>query len=215
MALINAFNMLDGMDGLAGGVALAAFAGLAVLASIHGANTSLQVCVCMIGALSAFLLLNVPVSYNRSVRTFMGDAGSTLLGFLLSGLALTLVQSDRANVSPVCILWMLPIPVFELFSSTVRRLRRGQSPLAADRGHFHHRLMDAGFSVRAIFFAYFTFSVLSVAMGVTACRQGLADSQMFASYAALFVVWKLFIRSAPRFTRYLPHGWHREHQNWA
>ncbi|MEY4375478.1 MAG: hypothetical protein RJB26_28, partial [Pseudomonadota bacterium] len=216
MALINAFNMLDGMDGLAGGVAVVAFAGMVVLAGGHGgAPTVLLLATSMVGALSAFLLFNLPASYNRRVRTFMGDAGSTLLGFVLAALALRLVQPDRAAISPVCVLWLVPIPIFELFASTTRRALQGKSPLAADNGHFHHRLMAAGFSVRAIFFTYFCFSVLSVAVGVLGCRSGASEAWLFAGFGLLFAGWMGFVAAAPRVARYLPHGWHRHHQSWA
>lgn len=216
IALINAFNMLDGMDGLAGGVAVVAFAGVALLATSHtGSPVALLVSCCMIGALSAFLLFNLPASFNRRVRTFMGDAGSTLLGFVLAALALGLVQPTRAAISPICVLWLVPIPIFELFASTTRRALQGKSPLAADNGHFHHRLMAAGFSVRAIFFTYFTFTVLSVAAGVVACRVGQPESVLFVGFCALFAAWMAFVALAPRIAGHLPRGWHREHQTWA
>ena len=216
IALINAFNMLDGMDGLAGGVGVVAFGGVAVLAASHaGSPAALFLAACMVGALSAFLLFNVPASFNRGMRTFMGDAGSTLLGFVLAALALGLVQPTRAGISPVCILWLVPIPIFELFASTTRRALQGKSPLAADNGHFHHRLMAAGFSVRAIFFTYFTFSVLSVAGGVWACRADHPESWLFAGFGGLFAFWMGFLALAPRIAGHLPHGWHREHQTWA
>ena len=216
IALINAFNMLDGMDGLAGGVAVVAFAGMAVLAGSHGGSSpALLVAICMMGALSAFLLFNLPSSINRGVRTFMGDAGSTLIGFIIAALGLGLVQPDHAAVSPVCILWLVPIPIFELFASTTRRVLQSRSPMAADNGHFHHRLMVAGFSVRAIFFTYFTFTLLSVAVGVEACRAGVPESGMFAGFCLLFVLWMVFVALAHRIAAYLPHGWQHKHQTWT
>ena len=216
IALVNAFNMLDGMDGLAGGVAVVAFGGMVALASSHGGSAAaLLVAICMVGALSAFLLFNVPTSRNRGVRTFMGDAGSTLLGFVFAALSLGLVQSNHANINPVCILWLVPIPIFELFTSTTRRLLQGKSPLAADNSHFHHRLMAAGFSVRAIFFTYFTFTLLSVAVSVAARRTGVHEPAMFGGFCLLFALWLGFVAVAHRVVIYLPQGWRREHQTWA
>jgi len=216
IALVNAFNMLDGMDGLAGGVAVVAFVGVVALASGYGGSPeALLLASCMVGALSAFLLFNVPTSRNRSVRTFMGDAGSTLLGFVFAALSLGMVQSNQANINPVCILWLVPIPIFELFTSTTRRLLQRKSPLAADNSHFHHRLMAAGFSVRAIFFTYFTFTLLSVAVSVAACRTGVHESVMFGGFCALFALWMGFVAMAHRVIHYLPQGWRREHQTWT
>ena len=215
MALINAFNMLDGLDGLAGGVAIVGFIGLSVLAAVHGAQNVLHISLCMIGALAAFLLFNLPTAFNRSVRTFMGDAGSTLLGFVLAGASLSLVQTKLQDISPMCLVWMLPIPVFELFSSTARRLLNGKSPFAADRGHFHHRLMEAGFFVRGIFIGYFALSTISVAIGVAGCLAAVPDSFMLAVFALLFVAWKVFVRLSPRFLPKLPPRWQRHTENWT
>jgi len=215
IALINAFNMLDGLDGLAGGVALVGFVGISALAASHGSPTALHLSLCLIGALAAFLLFNLPAGFNRPVRTFMGDAGSTLLGFVLAGLALKLVQTDRADIHPMCMVWMLPIPVFELFSSTVRRLRKGLSPLAADRGHYHHRLMEAGFSIRGIFMGYLGFSAVTVALGTIACQQGVAEVLLLAGFGVLFVAWEAFVRLAPRFVPLLPPRWQRHTQSWV
>ncbi len=216
IALINAFNMLDGMDGLAGGVALVACIGMVVLVGGQdGSPAVLLMATCMVGALSAFLLFNVPSSFNRGVRTFMGDAGSTLLGFVLAALALALVQPGQGSVSPVCILWLMPIPIFELFASTTRRVLQGKSPLAADNDHFHHRLLAAGFSVRGIFFTYFSFTLGSVAIGIYGCRTDMPESGLFAGFCLLFALWMGFVAVAHRVAAFLPHGWHREHQNWA
>ncbi len=116
----------------------------------------------------------------RRRLVFMGDAGSTLLGFAFAASAMTLVNARGGNVPPALILWLVAIPIFELFSSTFRRAVRGMSPMEADTGHYHHRLMDAGWPVAAIAPFYFLFSAVSVgigiglyAMGVCGCRDVL------------------------------------------
>ncbi|MEO8316345.1 MAG: MraY family glycosyltransferase, partial [Pseudomonadota bacterium] len=150
VALINAFNMLDGLDGLAGSAGLVALGGIMTVSSLSGAASSLLIAGSMFGAVAAFLVFNLPTHLNRAVRTFMGDAGSTLLGFLLAGLSLELVQSKGVALSPIVVVWLMPIPIFELFTSTARRIVRGLPPTQADSGHFHHLLIAAGLSVRAI-----------------------------------------------------------------
>ena len=215
IALINAFNMLDGMDGLAGGTSLVAFTAFAALAWMNGSTPVMLVSASMIGALLAFLFFNMPAKFNRPWRTFMGDAGSTLLGFLLAGVALGLVQSDGPAVPPVLILWMMPIPIFELFASTFRRLLKGKSPFAADRGHFHHVLLDAGFSVRAIFYCYLLFSILSASLGVLASRHAIPDGWWVLGLAALAMLWRMLLKFAPRIASRLPQQWHRENQSWV
>jgi UDP-GlcNAc:undecaprenyl-phosphate GlcNAc-1-phosphate transferase len=197
MALINAFNMLDGLDGLAGGCALIALGGLSAIAIATHEPAAAIIACSLFGACCAFLLFNVPVRYNRGFRTFMGDAGSTLVGFVLACVALILIQPSRSDVPPAFILWMVPIPVFELFSSIGRRLVAGVSPLRADNGHFHHRLLQAGFSTRQVFTSYFLLSNAAVAFGVAARWAGISESLMFAMFLLFFGTWVAFVQMAP------------------
>jgi UDP-GlcNAc:undecaprenyl-phosphate GlcNAc-1-phosphate transferase len=208
VALINAFNMLDGLDGLAGSAGLVALCGLMIVASIGGSIATVLVAGSMLGAVAAFLLFNLPTQFNRSVRTFMGDAGSTLLGFVLAGLALTLVQPEEIDLAPMVVLWLMPIPIFELFSSTARRIMRGMSPAQADTGHFHHRLVKAGLSVRAICALYFVASALSCAFGVWAYQTGISEPKLFAGFCVAFGAWLFLIRQASRLVGLLP-AWFR------
>lgn len=213
MALINAFNMLDGLDGLAGGCGFAGFAGFAVMAILHDAPTSAVLASGMVGACVGFLIFNLPSRFNRGLRTFMGDAGSTLLGFMLACVALILVQPTRANIAPVFVLWMLPIPIFELFTTTARRLMRGTSPMRADEGHFHHHFVKAGFSVRLVFTMYVVISVLSVWAGVAALEAGVAEPVMFGLFLLFFVGWLVFVRFAPAIGAQLPKRLRRNLEN--
>ncbi len=204
MALINAFNMLDGLDGLAGGCGLIAFAGFSAIAIVHEASTSALLAASLLGACVGFLIFNVPARYNRGLRTFMGDAGSTLLGFMLACVALILIQPTRADIPPVFILWMMPIPIFELFTTTVRRLLRGLSPMRADDGHFHHQFLQAGFSVRLIFSMYLGVSVISAWCGVAALEAGIDEPVMFGLFLLFFGAWLALVRYAPAIASLLP-----------
>jgi UDP-GlcNAc:undecaprenyl-phosphate/decaprenyl-phosphate GlcNAc-1-phosphate transferase len=208
VALINAFNMLDGLDGLAGSSGLVALAGITIISSLGGSSGTVLVAGSMLGSVAAFLMFNLPTSLNRPIRTFMGDAGSTLLGFLLAGLSLRLVQRDTLNVDPMIVLWMMPIPIFELFSSTARRVAKGMPPTQADNGHFHHRLIAAGLSVRAICTSYFLVSAASCAFGVWAYSRSLPQPVLFAGFCIAFAAWLLFVRSAHRLVAGLP-AWFR------
>lgn len=204
MALINAFNMMDGLDGLAGGCGLIAFAGLAAIALLHDATTSAILAFSMLGACVGFLVFNLPTKLNRKLRTFMGDAGSTLLGFMLACVALILIQPARADIPPVFILWTMPIPIFELFTSTGRRLFRGISPMRADHGHFHHKFVHAGFSVRLTFMLYVVVSAGSAWFGVMALEAGVPEPVMFGLFVAFFMAWLAFVRLAPAIGSVLP-----------
>lgn len=204
VALVNAFNMLDGLDGLAGSCGLVAATAFAVISVAVGAPTAAAISAGLAGAIAGFLLFNVPVALNRPLRTFMGDGGSTLLGFGLASLALTLVQTDRADVSPVLVLWIVTIPIFELFATTGRRLLRGVSPLEPDNGHFHHLLLRAGLPVRAVFVLYFVSSAATAAFALWAHRQGVPDPLLFMGFGLAFLAWMGFVHNARRFISALP-----------
>ena len=204
IALINGFNMLDGLDGLAGGVAFVAMAGLAVYFIGAGQAHAAVVALSIVGAISGFLVFNLPARFNRPLLVFMGDAGSTYLGFALAGISLIAIQPTGEGLPPVVILWLMPVPILELFTSTIRRAVTGLSPMQADRGHFHHRLLDAGFSVRAIFILYFLVSSISAACGLLLWRAEVSESLLFYAFAGLSSMWLLGIRNAKWLAAMLP-----------
>ena len=209
IALINALNMLDGVDGIAGGVSLAAFAALGLVAAGAAAPVSAAISWALVGAILGFMAFNMPAPFNRRFRTFMGDAGSTLLGFLMAGVALVLVQPEKADLAPVVVLWFAAIPIFELFTTTARRLVARAAPWRPDRGHFHHRLLAANFSVRLIFGIYLATSVLLAVIGYAGHRAGTPDHILFAGFLASFGLWLAFIHVAQRLGARLPDRFRR------
>ena len=212
IALINGFNMLDGLDGLAGGVALVALCGLSFVFALQLGAGPLIIAMSLVGTIVAFLIFNLPARFNRPVLTFMGDAGSTLLGFLLAALALLAIQPTTAeSLPPVIVLWLLPVPIIELFTSTFRRAVTGLSPMTADSGHFHYRLRDAGFSVRAIFVLYFATSSLAAVTGIWAWRSGVSEAAMFYGFLGLTAVWLVLTQNARTVARHLPRSLKRAH----
>jgi UDP-GlcNAc:undecaprenyl-phosphate/decaprenyl-phosphate GlcNAc-1-phosphate transferase len=167
IAAINAFNMLDGMDGLAGATALISLIALAVMAWPGDAST-IGLCFVIGGSICAFLVFNLPTHTNRSVRCFMGDAGSTLLGFCVACVCIRVSQGVTSGkpVAPVATLWAVAMPLYELFWTTLRRILRGTSPFRADTSHFHHLLLKAGFGVRGAFAVFVVLASLLAACGV-------------------------------------------------
>lgn len=207
---INAFNMLDGMDGLAGAVSMVALAGIALLAWGGGLQFSLQVSLTLAGAVGAFLLFNLPIRRNRGVRCFMGDAGSTLIGFILALLCMRLTQGDSQIMAPVSVLWLVALPVFELLWTIIRRLSRGQSPFAADREHFHHLLVDSGLGVRGAFIVYVLYATLLAAAGFVFHRVGLPESLQFALFVLTGIFTVMLMYRAPKLVARMPPEWHRK-----
>jgi UDP-GlcNAc:undecaprenyl-phosphate GlcNAc-1-phosphate transferase len=188
VAAINAFNMLDGMDGLAGALAMVALASLAVLADHGGVVAALSVSVVVMGAVAAFLVSNLPISLNRDVRCFMGDSGSTLLGFSVAWLCIVVSQGPAPAATPVTMLWVVALPLYELSWTVIRRTIRGISPFKPDNGHLHHLVLQAGFGVRAAFVLFVVLAVLLASFGIAIDRMGMPDSWSFALFLIVGVL---------------------------
>jgi UDP-GlcNAc:undecaprenyl-phosphate GlcNAc-1-phosphate transferase len=179
IAAINAFNMLDGMDGLAGAMAIIALSALAYLGWTGGLNVVSAISLVVIGAVAGFLLFNLPARFNRQKRCFMGDAGSTLLGFAVAWLCIKVSQGETHAASPVTMLWIVALPLYELVWSTIRRIVRGVSPFRPDDKHFHHMVLKAGFGVRGAFAFFVTIGGALAAFGIAADAMGMPDKVSF------------------------------------
>jgi UDP-GlcNAc:undecaprenyl-phosphate GlcNAc-1-phosphate transferase len=181
---INAFNMLDGMDGLAGTMAFNALVALTCLTSLTGDQMIGGVSIVLCGAVAAFLIFNIPAKFNRRFRCFMGDAGSTLLGFVLACVCISASQGVGPKLSPTTTLWIVAIPLYELLWTTMRRILKGRSPFQPDRAHFHHKLLDAGFGVRGAFFVL-------ICIGVALSLAAIAIHYFEVPDAFSFALWLL------------------------
>jgi UDP-GlcNAc:undecaprenyl-phosphate GlcNAc-1-phosphate transferase len=180
IAAVNAFNMLDGLDGLAGALAMVALIALAYLASQGGHSVALAVSVVIMAAVAAFLLSNLPIELNRNVRCFMGDSGSTLLGISVAWLCVEVSQTAAPAARPVTMLWIVAIPLFDLFWTVIRRSIRGIPPFRSDQGHFHHLVLQAGFGVKGAFILLVLIAALLATFGIAVDQAGIPDSMSLA-----------------------------------
>ena len=139
----NAFNLIDGLDGLAAGIGLLAAVASLVAGLVNG-NIGLVVATApLVGALLGFLYFNF-----NPASIFLGDGGSLWVGFLLACFSVIWSNKSITVVSVTAPLMVLSLPILDTMLSVVRRFLRGQPIFRADRGHIHHRLMERGLSVR-------------------------------------------------------------------
>jgi UDP-GlcNAc:undecaprenyl-phosphate GlcNAc-1-phosphate transferase len=136
----NAFNLADGLDGLAGGMAMLCLCGTALLAFTVGNGMVGSAAAMMVGALIGFLRFNT-----HPARVFMGDSGSQVLGFTAAALAILLTQDSQIPLSTALPLLLLGMPIIDTLMVMAERLVARQSPFRADRRHIHHRLLALGF----------------------------------------------------------------------
>ncbi|MGV6859340.1 MAG: glycosyltransferase family 4 protein [bacterium] len=151
LAVINAVNFTDGLDGLAGGIVLLSLCGMAVLAYGYGNYLVGLIAVALIGAILGFLHFN-----SHPAQLFMGDVGSQFLGYALASLSILLTQTGQ-GVFPVGLpLLLIGLPLIDMTVVTVNRKLSGQSAFAPDKTHIHHRLMSIGLShLEAVLWVYF------------------------------------------------------------
>lgn len=140
---INAMNMQDGMDGLAGSLALISSLGIAFAASHAQAPLLVTLALAQAGAVCAFLCFNLPPA-----SVFLGDSGSYFLGFLVSVAALTLAVGHGTLAAYAGAALLVGLPPIDAAFAIVRRLARGQSPFHGDRGHLYDQLLARGVSPR-------------------------------------------------------------------
>lgn len=158
--ITNAVNFIDGLDGLAVGVSAIMSISL-VFISIRVGEYSIAILgIALMGSCFGFL----PFNFNPA-KIFMGDTGSTFLGFMLATLSIQGVFKSYAVISFAVPLLILGLPLFDALFAMIRRILRGQSPMTADRGHLHHRLVDMGFSQKQTVFILYA---ISGVLGITA-----------------------------------------------
>ncbi|EHS9337395.1 UDP-N-acetylglucosamine--undecaprenyl-phosphate N-acetylglucosaminephosphotransferase [Salmonella enterica subsp. enterica serovar Typhimurium] len=166
-AAINAFNMVDGIDGLLGGLSSVSFAAMGLILWFDGQTSLAMWCFAMIAAILPYIMLNLGI-LGRRYKVFMGDAGSTLIGFTVIWLLLETTQGKTHSISPVTALWIIAIPLMDMVATMYRRLRKGMSPFSPDRQHIHHLVMRAGFTSRQAFVLITLAAAILAGVGVTA-----------------------------------------------
>jgi UDP-GlcNAc:undecaprenyl-phosphate GlcNAc-1-phosphate transferase len=195
LAITNAFNFLDNMDGLSGGVGLicaALFGAAALITQQWFIAATLGL---LVGALAGFLVFNIPPA-----RIFMGDGGSLVVGYILAycSIRITYVPTGAGWWVVVTPLVILAIPLYDLLSVTALRLSQGKSPMVGDTQHFSHRLVQRGLSRRAAVATIWACTLATGLGGVMLLRleQGWQAALVAAQTAMILLVLGLMERSA-------------------
>lgn len=186
VGVANALNLMDGLDGLAGGISVVALGSFAILGFLAGNSLVMAVSAALLGGIVGFLRFNL-----HPARIFMGDSGSLVVGFIIACLAILSTQTAEAVVRPVVPLLVLGLPVADTVRVMVRRILLRSSPFAADRSHLHHRLLDLGLEHRDAVMTIFGFSLLMAAF--TLVLRQLEEHLLLYGYAAVMTVFYLAI----------------------
>ncbi|MBQ9330056.1 MAG: undecaprenyl/decaprenyl-phosphate alpha-N-acetylglucosaminyl 1-phosphate transferase [Oscillibacter sp.] len=160
VAITNSVNLIDGLDGLANGVSTISATTMLVIALLGDQADVAIVLAALVGACIGFMPYNL-----NPAKMFMGDTGATFLGYILATMSIQGLFKYYAVISFVVPFLILGLPIFDTAFAFIRRLAHGQSPMHADRGHIHHRLIDMGLSQKQ---AVATLYVISAILGLSA-----------------------------------------------
>lgn len=199
LTVINAYNLIDGVDGLAGTLALVAIISIAALGGVGAPSTTIALTI--MASILGFLLFNFPVSWNRRVRSFMGDAGSTFLGFIIVWTALGVTQGESRVISPVFCLWFASIPIYDLLTCFVRRSYAGKSPFTPGRDHFHHTLKRGGMGVRQVLGILTGLQIAYAIIAMLAFAYGVPEPIVFAAWCVLGLTQRMLFKSIAKHNR--------------
>jgi UDP-GlcNAc:undecaprenyl-phosphate GlcNAc-1-phosphate transferase len=150
VTLCNTINLIDGLDGLASGVAAIGGGFLALVGMLWNIPHVAVIGAALVGANLGFLRYNYPPA-----QIFMGDSGSLVLGFMFAVASVSVPIKTLTAITMALPLLAVWFPVVELITSVGRRLAAGTSPMRADRGHWHHLLLRHGWSIRRVIWTYY------------------------------------------------------------
>ena len=197
MGVINSFNMIDGMDGLAGSIFLVAAAGMAFFSGLAGQHDMLWLLLLSMASVAGFLVWNARFPWNKKARAFLGDAGSLLLGFILAWSFIRLGSGEQRVFPPITAVWLIALPLLDTSTLIWRRWRSGESAFAADQHHLHHAFLRAGFSVRQTWLGITFLAAVLAGVGV------LFEVFNFPEYIQFY----MFMIFAFGYYSYIQHCW--------
>ncbi len=198
MGVINSFNMIDGMDGVAGTLFLIAAAGMAVMAALSMQVRMHLLLLVAFSAVFGYLMLNARLPWNTRARVFMGDSGSMFLGFFLAW-AFIALGNDHNEVGerafmPITAVWLFAVPLLDTANNIWRRWRAGESAFAADQHHLHHAFLRAGFTVGNTWLMISGLALGLAAIGLGFELSGTPDYVSFWAFMAVAFSYHFYIR---------------------
>ncbi len=199
LGVINAVNMQDGVDGLAGSVTLAELGLFALAGSLCGTPAPAWVAL-LAASVAGFLAFNLRLPGRTQAHLFMGDAGSMMLGIALTWIAVVLTQSGQATdtVPPMVAVWILAVPLADMARVMLARVRGGRSMLDAGRDHLHHLLQARGCGPNAVVAITVAASLTCGGGAILAWRAGVPDWILFGAFMAALAAYCAVLRAPGR-----------------
>ncbi|MCM8532843.1 MAG: undecaprenyl/decaprenyl-phosphate alpha-N-acetylglucosaminyl 1-phosphate transferase [Lentisphaeraceae bacterium] len=189
LGCMNAINLLDGLDGLVGGLGLFVMATLLINSLIRGDIFGVILTSVIAGSILAFLIFNF-----NPASIFLGDAGSMLIGFLIAALSLKVSNKAEATFTLLVPFIAIGLPVFDTFAAILRRWGRRVPVSSADRKHIHHVLLAMGFSTKRVVLILYGICILlgSISLLLTIGRESMAMLFLLVFATVTFVVSRIY-----------------------
>jgi len=201
--IINAVNMMDGVDGLAGGNSLIVFLWLMVACAIFGEWGVFLSLGVISAALCGFLFYNMRHPGRARASIFLGDAGSMALGVTIAWYCIHLSQVPTAVIPPVSVAWIIALPIIDAFGLLVMRLREKRHPFDPDRRHFHHHFLHAGFTAGQTAVIILGYSAILGGTGYVGIMVGIPEEILGWAWVALWLSHAVLVLKPEKFISFL------------
>ena len=184
IGVTNALNLIDGLDGLATGVSAISTLSLSVIFILNGSGElPLLLTIALLGGLIGFL----PYNFNPA-KTFMGDVGSNSLGFILATVSMIGMAKTYTFMAIILPVVILGLPIFDTLFAIFRRILHHKSIMEADRGHLHHRLIDAGLTQKQAVLVLYTVTAILGILAVVILESSIWKVIMLVAILAVLSV---------------------------
>ncbi|MES2729043.1 MAG: MraY family glycosyltransferase [Pseudomonadota bacterium] len=203
--MINAMNMMDGMDGLGAGIAFVMIGWLLILAVLADTQALALLCALSLAALAGFLWYNMRHRFRARATVFLGDAGSMSLGLLITFLAVRLSQDPMITAPPIVFAFIVALPIWDAFGLLIMRWRAGRPPFSPDNGHFHHHFLAAGYTPAQATPLILSYAALLGAVGVLLSTLGVPEVVLTALWVTGWIGHTFLTCCNQGFIRFLRH----------
>lgn len=203
LGVINAFNMMDGIDGLASLIFIIACTAMALLAFSAGFSFNADLLMIAVAAALGFYVLNARFPWNKKARVFLGDSGSAFFGLLLAWQFIDLGNGADRVFAPITAVWLIGVPLVDTNRLMLHRWRSGRSAMAADQYHLHHAFLKAGFSVNQTVIGIGVLVLFTTAVGIAGQLRAWPEYLMFYGYIAFCLAYLYIMRLCWKHGRFL------------
>lgn len=203
VGVINAFNMIDGIDGLAGGMSLIVLVAVVFLLLASNNSQAIMAPMMVIAAIVPFLAFNLSLRGFKGNKIFLGDSGSMFVGLTIVWLLVDFTQGAEAAIRPVAAVWIIGLPLMDMAAIMFRRAKKGQSMLKPDRHHLHNIFMRAGFSSRRSLVAILMMGFSYALVGIAGELLNISEYIMFWGFLVTLVVYTLVLQNIWTILRFI------------